>query len=90
MRTLAILTLLTGFVAAVLLPNEVGTHDLPATGSKVITKAPNKRVEPPAGPVACLASTAVQGAIAVRRCDSAAWRSVRTASMVQLNLPLLI
>ncbi len=90
MRALAILTLLTAFVAAVLLPhNEVGTHGLPAIG-KVVTKAHGKAVETPAKPVACVASVEIQADATFTFCESTAWRSVRTAGNLQLNLPLLI
>jgi hypothetical protein len=92
MRTLAVLAFLTGFVAAVILPNEIGTHGLPAIGGKVVTKAHQKTVKPPAkgGPVACLASVWPQSEAAFGLCEAKVWRSPRTASNQQLNLPLLI
>jgi hypothetical protein len=92
MRTLAVLAFLTGFVAAVILPNEIGTHGLPAIGGKGVTKAHQKTVMPPAkgGPIACLASVDPQSGPACDVCESPIFRSPRTASNQQLNLPLLI
>lgn len=36
MRTAAIVTLLVAFLAAVILPNDIGTDDMPATGHKTV------------------------------------------------------
>jgi len=93
MRTLILLTLLAGFVAAVVLPhNELGTHGLPAVGGKAVTKAQSPAVEPPAkgDPVACFVAVEFHIHAACAVCETAIWRSVRTASNAQLNLPLLI
>ena len=93
MRTLLFLTLLAGFVAAVVLPhNEVGTHGLPAVGGKAVTKAQNPPVEPPAkgDPVASFAAVEIHVDAAFAVCETAVWRTVRAAGNAQLNLPLLI
>jgi hypothetical protein len=93
MRTLLLLTLLTGFVAVVVLPhNEVGTHGLPAVGGKAVTKAQSPRIESPAkgDPVAWFAPVAICVDATFVACETVAWRSVRTAGNAQLNLPLLI
>jgi hypothetical protein len=93
MRTLFLLTLLAGFVAAVVLPhNEVGTHGLPACGDKTVTKAQGCPAEPPTkgDPVAWHAPVAICAGATFAGCETAVWRSVRTAANAQLNLPLLI
>jgi hypothetical protein len=93
MRTFFVLTLLAGFVAAVVLPhNEVGTHGLPACGDKAVTKAQSCPAEPPAkgDPVAWLAPVAICPGATFAGCETVVWRSVRTAGNAQLNLPLLI
>jgi hypothetical protein len=92
MRTLAILILVAGFTAVVCLPNEIGTHDLPAVGGKVIAKARQQQVDLPqkGGPVACLMAVELQDAGPFSLCRSKVWRSGRTAAIVQINLPLLI
>lgn len=89
---MAILILVTGFAAAVCLPNEIGTHDLPAVGGKVIAKARHHKVDLPkkGGPIACLAAVELRDLGTFSLCQSEVWRSVRTAAIVQLNLPLLI
>lgn len=93
MRTFTILTLLIAFVAAVILPHgEVGTHELPAVGANVVAKTQSTTVEPPAkgGPVACFVPFEAFADATFAVCESAAWRSMRSAGNVQLNLPLLI
>lgn len=92
MRTMAILTILAGFTLAVCLPNEIGTHELPAVGGKVISKVRNQKDDLPkkGGLVACLIAVELPVAGSVCLCQSEVWRSVRTAAIVQLNLPLLI
>jgi hypothetical protein len=90
---LFLLTVLTGFAAAVVLPhNEIGTHGLPAVGGKAVTKAQTPAVDPPAkgDPVACFAAVEFHIDAACAVCETAVWRSVRTAGNAQLNLPLLI
>jgi hypothetical protein len=94
MRVLAILTLLFGFVSAVLLPhNDVGTHGLPALDGKVAAKSqPGKAVEPAAksSPVGCLVTVEIQIEASRRLSESVFWSSIQAAGNVQLNLPLLI
>ncbi len=55
MRQLMTLILVGAFLAAVILPTDVGTHDLPATGAKQLTKAGGQSVKPGrSGPVMAL------------------------------------
>jgi hypothetical protein len=89
---MSILILVVAFFMAVILPNEVGTHGLPATGAKhVLTKAQPHSTKPVKdGPAAFVTLVALQGETASSRCDAEFSRSVRTVSNTQLSLPLLI
>ena len=89
MRTFAVLTLLAVFVLAVILPNDIGTHELPATGCKCIKAGPHQLVK----------GKAVTSFVAfLERCDASptkdaqllAYRSAQTATIVQHSSPLLI
>lgn len=51
MRMLALFILAAGFVVAVILPNEIGTHELPAVNASVLAKAGKT-----SGPSAALAN----------------------------------
>ena len=92
MRIMAILILVSAFFIAVILPNEVGTHDLPATGAKhVLTKGHPLSAKPVnGGPAAFVTPIALQGDTALGHCDADLSRSVRTVGNTQLSLPLLI
>lgn len=92
MRIVAILILVVAFFMAVILPNEVGTRDLPATGAKhVLAKAHPLSAKPlKGGPAPFVTLVAVQGETAFGRCDAELSRSLRTVSNTQLRLALLI
>jgi hypothetical protein len=84
--------MLVAFIVAVISPHDdVGTHDLPATGAKTIVKAASHNWHKPKGHgQACLL------AIEEFQCERLAsfsetivWRSVQTVSNLQLSLPLL-
>jgi hypothetical protein len=93
MRTLAILILAVGFFIAVVLPNEIGTHDLPATGAKhVLVKAHPHAAKPAKSGVSAMLMTLVElrGEAALSRSATESFRSVRTVSNLQLCLPLVI
>lgn len=47
MRTLAFLFLAVGFVAAIVLPNDIGTPELPAVNGKIVTSANHIPAESP-------------------------------------------
>jgi len=93
MRTLQILSLLVAFVVAVISPHdEIGTHDLPATGTKSIVKAAGHKWLKPRGhgQVAFVAIDELRCDLLVSFSEKFVWRSVRTVSNLQLSLPLLI
>jgi len=83
----AISTLLVAFVAAVLLPNDVGTHELPATGCKCF-----KAAQHPVKGKAALRSVLVQEPI--DRCPAKAllivYRGVQIFAKVQRSPALRI
>jgi hypothetical protein len=92
MRILAILILVVAFFVAVILPNEVGTHDLPATGAKlVLTKGhPLSAKLVKGGPAAFVTPVALQGDTALSQCGADSTRSVQIVSNRHVRLPLLI
>jgi hypothetical protein len=94
MRSLALLILTLVFAWAVVLPcDEIGTHELPAVHhGKVISKARGKVVGPltRAAVVAFLAVISEPSTLEFQPFRQLPWRSVRTASNVQLNSPLVI
>lgn len=63
MRAIAILTLLLAFVVAVILPNDIGTNDLPATGAKHLVMKPSSHMVKPVkgGPSACVLLIQLRG-----------------------------
>jgi hypothetical protein len=90
---MAILILAVGFFTAVVLPNEIGTHDLPAMGAKhVLAKAHPHAAKPAKGGVPAVLMTMVElrGEAALSRSQTDLFRSVRTVSNMQLGLPLVI
>jgi len=94
MRSFALLILTLAFAWAVVLPaDDIGTHELPAVHhGKVISKVRGKAVEPPTrgAAVAFMAVIDQQAVEVYRPSETVVWRSVRTASNVQLSLPLVI
>ena len=90
MKTLQILLLLIAFVVAVILPNEIGTHDQPATGTKgtVVKSAPVKT--PKGGPVGFVMPAHLQRLEWFGDSKPLVCRSPQTAIIGQLNLPMLI
>ena len=93
MRAIAILTLLLAFVVTVILPNDIGTNDLPATGVKhLVVKASSHMVKPvKGGPSACVLLLQLRGeTFAASDCQLNVYRSGRTVSNAQLSAPLLI
>jgi hypothetical protein len=92
MRIMAILFLVVAFFVAVILPNEVGTHDLPATGAKhVLVKAHPHPAKPGKGMATALVTLiGLHGESALSRCDDELSRSVQTVCNMQLSLPLVI
>ena len=93
MRSAAILTLLLAFAATVVLPNDVGTDDLPARPAKhVVVKAGHHFVKPVrGGPAVCVVSLQQQDTRYLAS-DSPAilYRSGQTIANVQQSSPLLI
>jgi len=93
MRTWAILTLLVAFATAVILPNDVGTDDMPATGAKHrVVKAGTHVIKPvKGGPVAWIVSIQQQATILVSSASPAVlYRSGETLARIQQSSPLLI
>ena len=89
MRSIAILALLVVFVVAVVLPNDIGTHELPATGCKCVKALQHQVVKGKA-----VAWFVVVG----NQCDASptsdtqrlVYRSMQTVANVQHTSPLLI
>jgi hypothetical protein len=88
MRAFAILILLVAFVTAVILPNDIGTHELPATGGKCVK----------AGLHHLLKGKALTGFVLVEKQNHASlasdtqllvYRSVQSLATVQLSPRLL-
>ena len=92
MRILAVLILVVAFFVAVILPNEVGTHDLPATGAKlVLTKGHPLSAKPvKSGPAAFVTPVSLQGELPPSHSDAVLARSVQIVSNRHFSLPLLI
>ena len=92
MRTLAFLFLTVGFVVAVILPNEIGTHELPAVKGDVVTRADKHTVEPAArgGFDACLNATEFLGVAPTGRCQSSVSHIGPINRHQQDRMPLLI
>jgi len=89
MRACAILILIVGFVVAVILPNDIGTANLPATGCKYV----KARLHHPAkgDGLAWLVFTPNQGDLK-RKSDAQlfVYHSTQSAAEVQHSPPLLI
>jgi hypothetical protein len=93
MRTIAIRLLAVGFFLAVVVPNDIGTDDLPATGAKrVLTKAHPHAAKPAKGgvPAALMSLVEIRDGLSPSRSETEIFRSVRTVSNMQLSLPLVI
>jgi hypothetical protein len=93
MRTLQIVWLLVAFVVAVVSPHDdVGTHDLPATGAKSLVKAAGHNWHKPRGhgQAALVPIQEFQCELLTSVSARIVWRSVRTVSNLQLSSPLLI
>jgi hypothetical protein len=92
MRTLALLFLTIEFVVAVILPNEIGTHELPAVKGSLVSRAGNHTVEPAArgGFDACLNTAEFFGFAPTGRCQSSVSHFGLFVRRQQGNLPLLI
>jgi hypothetical protein len=80
------------FALAVICPNEIGTHCLPAVGCKAIARASDAAADSPPidRHVTGLVSIELHGKVVLARGESAIWMFVPTSRSVQLNLPLLI
>jgi hypothetical protein len=80
------------FASAVIAPNDIGTHDLPATGVKTIVKAAGHNWYKPRGhgQVALVTIDEIQFDLLTIFSEKIVWRSVRTVSNLQLSQPLLL
>ena len=89
MRTFAIVTVLIAFGAAVILPNDIGTHNLPATKCKCVK---SEQGHPLKG------RTAAWLILPPKQCERSpadgtqlvVYRSAQSIGKVQLTSPLLI
>jgi hypothetical protein len=92
MRTLAFLFLASGFVLAVILPNEIGTCELPAVNHLAAKKADNRPVELPGGSgfAGCPSAAEISGVALISLCQSTVSRTGSKIQNQDLCLPLLI
>jgi hypothetical protein len=89
MRSCAILILLFAFVTAVLMPNEIGTQSLPATGSKSLKLRQHHPLKVKA--VAWVALTRnVEDLCSMSDACLIVARSAQSFARVQFSAPLLI
>jgi len=89
MRAVAILILLVAFVAAVVMPNDIGTPNLPATGSKFLKAAQSHPLKAKA--VAWFTLAEIQGsAIPTTGTRWIVFRGAQPVAKVRFSAPLLI
>ncbi|HLJ10154.1 MAG TPA: hypothetical protein VKU82_03140 [Planctomycetaceae bacterium] len=93
MRSAAFLILILAFAMAVVLPNDIGTDDMPARPAKqVVVKAGHHFVKPVrGGPTAWLVAIQRQDMLSLAGdCPAVVCRSGQTVANVQLSFPLVI
>jgi len=92
MQKLAFLVFVFGFIAAVILPNEIGTSELPAVNGRVVAKARKSTVDSSAGGgfADCLCTIEFLGVVPTGRCQSTVSHLGPIYRNQQLSLPLLI
>jgi hypothetical protein len=92
MRSLGVLILSVSFAVVVVLPNEIGTQDLPATNGKhVITKATNHSTKPnKGGPAISLVLIQLEGTARCSGCISEVRMATVPSTVSQHSSPLLI
>jgi hypothetical protein len=92
MRSLAILTLTMSFAAAVVLPNECSTDDLPAArGKQVVVKMNSHSAKPnKSGPAAAVVLAQIAGAARCSGCVPRIRQDAVLPPLSQHSSPLLI